>query len=114
MKISCDTIISWLHDQMEQKLPISPTVFLESAEKLNILVSDESDKLFELAQKVAQMKVEYLTQDMSVAEAKTRVEASDEYREMCRQKAKIGRIEEHIRLAKIQSRSAGDQAKGFY
>lgn len=113
-KITCDSIVSWLQSQIEQKLPISPHVWVESAEKLNVLVADESDKLYDLAQKVAQTKVEYITSKMSVSEAKARVEATDEYREMCKQKAKIERIFEHIRLAKIRARATQDEIRGNY
>lgn len=112
--ITCDIIIGYLQKQIEAKLPVSPHIWVESAEKMNILVSDESDKLYDLAQKVAQMKVEHITNKMSVSEAKARVEATDEYREMCKQKAKIERIFEHIRLAKIRARAAGDEARGNY
>ena len=114
--VTCDLIIDWLKEQYEKKNPVSPHTFIESAEKLNILMSDEHAKLFELQQKVAQGKVDLLTQEKkpSVAEVKLISEASDLYKEMCIQKAKIGRIEEHIRLAKIHSRMSADEARGYH
>ncbi len=117
--VTCDTIIAWLQSQYEQKLPVSPSVFIDAAEKMNILISDEHKKLFNMQQKVAQMKVDLLSgsataKKPSVAEVKLRVEASDEFRAMCVQKAKIERIIEHIRLAKIHSRMASEEIKGLH
>lgn len=113
-KITCDTIINWLQKQVETKQPISPSVWVDSAEKLNILLSDEESKHFELAQKVAQMRVALLEEGKNVSEVKVRIEATDEYREMNKQKAKINRIIEHIRLAKLQSRMAVEEARGSF
>lgn len=113
-KITCDTIINWLQKQVETKQPISPTIWVESAEKLNILLGDEEVIHFDLAQKVAEMKITLIEQDKSVAEVRIRVEATNEYKEMCKQKAKINRIIEHIRLAKLQSRMAVEEARGSF
>jgi hypothetical protein len=40
----------------------------------------------------------------NVSEVKMRVEASDVYRDMKKQEAKIGQVEEIVRIAKIQAR----------
>lgn len=113
--VTCDKIIAWLQSRVKEKLPIPPTVFIDAAQKLNILLGDEEAKYADLFQKVAQLKVDMLSnaQNSSVASVKLKVEATVEYREMTLQKAKIARIQEHIRLAKIQSRMANDEIKGY-
>jgi len=78
--------------------------WLDAAQKLTMLLGDEHDKLFELQQIVANLKVGCLEEGTSSVEAKTRVEATDAFRSMQKQKAKIGRIEEMVRIAKIQAR----------
>jgi len=113
--VTCDLIINYLHDRIQRKEPIPPQLFLSAAEKLNILLSDEEAKYADLYQKVAQMKVDMLSnaQNSSVASAKLKVEATTEFKEMTLQRAKIARIQEHIRLAKIQSRMASDEIRGY-
>lgn len=104
--VTTETIINYLQTSVETKQPISPSTFLDAAMKLNILLSEEHDKLFELQQKVAQARVDMLHEDdkRNVSKAKLYIEASDDYREMLTQKAKIDRIEEFIRLSKVQAR----------
>ena len=104
--ITIDTILDWLHTQVEEKLPIDAHTWLDACQKITVLLGEEHDKLFDLQQKVAQAKVDVLDKlDMSNAEAKTRIEATDIYKESRRQEARIKRIEEMVRIAKIQSRA---------
>lgn len=110
-KVTIDLILDSLKGWVEDKREIAPHIWLNSAIKLNILLSDETDNLYDLAQKVAQLKVSFIEQDKSVAEAKARVECSEEYKEMKKQEARISMIEENIRLAKIMSRSGDFQLK---
>lgn len=91
---------SWVED----KHPIDPNTWIDSAAKLNILVSDDQAILFNLQQEVAKKKVELIEFGDSVAKAKVKVEAMDEYRQMKLQEAKIEGIIEQIRIAKIQAR----------
>ncbi len=114
--VTCDLILLWLQKKIEKKEPIAPETMIDAAEKLNVLIADEHDKYLKLAQEVAQIRLDLLSCEPkpSVAEVKVRVEARDEYREMLRQKAKIGIIEEHIRLAKIRARMGGDEARGYH
>lgn len=113
-KVTTETIINWIKEQVENKQPVAPGLWVDSAAKLNVLLADEHNKLFEYQQKVAQMKLGYLQgQDkINVSEAKLRVEATDEYRLMHEQKAKIERIIEFIRIAKVQARMTMEEFKG--
>jgi hypothetical protein len=51
---------------------------------------------------------------MTVAAARTLIEATDEYREYKQLQAKLDRVTEEIRLAKIRSRSASEEMKGYH
>ncbi len=102
--VTCDTILEWLKEQVEHKNIISPSLYLDACQKLNLLISDEHDKLFTLQKEVARQKIQWIEDGKSVAEAKTRVEGSQEYLYMKKQEAKIKQIEESIRIAKIRSR----------
>ena len=113
-KRTVDSIIEALKKLVEDKQPIGPHIWLEGAQDLNVLLGDEHDLLFELQQKVANIRLGFLNsqEGINVSEAKLRTEAMDEYKEYHKQKAKISRIEEFIRIAKIQSRMK-DTEMGF-
>lgn len=107
--VTTDKIIDYLQTKVENKEPIHASVWLDAAQKLNILIGDEHDKLYDLQQKVANLKVKFYEdvkegEKPNVSKAKMYVEASEEYKELHKQKAKIGSIEEFIRIAKIQAR----------
>lgn len=111
--ITTDTIITHLKSMVEQKIPVAPSMWVDAAMKLNILIGDEHDKLLDLEQQVARMKVAYLTDGDTVAKAKAKVEAEDIYKESRKQKAYIDQINEHIRIAKVQSRLKSDEMRGY-
>lgn len=113
--VTTDVIIGHLKNKIENKEPLSPGIYIDAAEKLNVLLSDEHDKLFTQQQKIAEMKVTFLEADpkRNVSMAKLLTEATNEYREMQIQKAKIGRIEEMIRLAKIQAKMKETEFRGY-
>ena len=108
-KITCDTIIDYLKEVIEKKQILPPETFIDAAEKLNILRSDEDDKLVNLMQKVAQLKSNSILQGASVAQAKVHAEASDSYKEMLIQKMRCERITEFIRIEKIRARLMNTQ-----
>lgn len=108
---NADDILNVLQDWAANKMPVNPAAWLEAAMKLSALVGNESDLLYEMEQKVANSRVALLEEGKSAAETKMRVEASDEYKAARKQKAKIDRITETIRLAKHRSRLAMDEFK---
>jgi hypothetical protein len=102
-KISVDTILESMKEKVENKqAQFDADFWLECAMKLNLLLGDEQDKLFEYQQKVANLKIMWLEgqEKKNVSEAKMRVDASEEYKEMRKQEAKIKRCEEFVRVAK--------------
>ena len=102
--ITTDSIIGWLQSQVEQKLPVDAHVWLDACQKITVLLGTEHDKLFELEQMVAKEKVEWIEKGKTAVEAKMRVEMGGTYKEARKQQAKIKRIEEMVRIAKIQAR----------
>jgi hypothetical protein len=111
-KRTLETVLRDMAHLVENRIPIGPEDWLISAQFLNIFKEDETNKLYNLCQQVAQLKVEMLPKAKSVAEVKLRIEASDIYTEMKKQEAKIERIKEHIMIAKAQSRLAVETIKG--
>lgn len=110
--VTTETIIGFLKDCVEQKIPVAPSMFLDSAFKLNLLLGDEIDELLELEQKVAMLRTKYILEGDTVAKSKAKVEASDYYRMARKQKARIDQINEHIRISKIQARMRLDELRG--
>lgn len=112
-KLTCESISEALKTAILNNRPIGPHEFVEAAQKMNSLLGDEHEKLYDLQQKVAQMKSDLISQGDKATTATIKVDASDEYKQFCVQKAYIGRIEEHIRLAKLQARMSQDEARGY-
>lgn len=102
--MTAQEIINELEEMIQKKIPLSAEYWLEKYSQLAILIGNETDELFNLKKKVAQEKVQWLEKGKSSAEAKTRVEATDLYEQMLKQGAKVERIEEIMRSAKLQAK----------
>ncbi len=111
--VTTDLILSTLKEWVETKQPIAPHLWIDACSKLNILKGDEVKILFDLQQKVAIRKVALIENGDSVAKAKAKTDASDEYKFYKIQEAKIEMIDEQIRIAKIQSRVGSDEIRGY-
>lgn len=108
---TCDSVLEWLEKKVRTREPIGAETWLIGSQYLNILQGDEQNKLFEIQHAVAKLKVGYIERGDSVAKADALVEASDLYLEMLKQKAKIERIQESIRISKIQARLSDEEYK---
>lgn len=102
--MNSDELLAQIDDFVEKKLPMSPQWWIEQAQKLVVLMSDETDYLHQLQKEVAQDKVKWIDLGKSVAESKLRAEASALYEAMLKQKSKCEKITEIIRIAKIQAK----------
>lgn len=107
--VSCDVILSWLKEQVKNKVPVAPSLYLDAATKLNVLISDETDRLIEVEHDVAELRAAHIRQGHTVAAAKVYVEATPEYMDMQVRRAKIKQIEEAIRLSKLSARMKNDE-----
>lgn len=112
-QVTTDTILDWLKDSVEQKRPIDAHTWVDSAQKLNVLISDENNRLYELQQEVAKLKVLRIESGESVAKAEVYVQATDEYKKMKIQAARIEQIQESIRISKIQARLSDNEMKNY-
>lgn len=106
--ISADTILDYFKTAVGENKALNPQLWADAAMKLNICLIDEEEKLHLARRTVAEMKLKYLDamEKRSVADAEARVEATQEYQDMRRQESKCARIEEFIRLAKLNQRTA--------
>ena len=102
-----------LQKRVEQKIPIAPYQWMETAEKINALLGTEQETLFDLEQKIAQKRLMlYNSQEKpNVSAVKMQLEASYEFREARSQRAKIDRAIEFIRLAKKHATLADAEYK---
>ena len=107
-KTDSSTILDFLKKKIEIREQLNPEIWLEAASRLVVLLGDEEAKLYDLQQKVAQLKVMFLDsqEKRNVSEAKTRIEASEEYKEFKKQQAMVSQIEEFIRVSKLRARIA--------
>jgi hypothetical protein len=108
---TADSIMGWFTEQVQEKQPIDPHNWLEGAIKLSVLLQGEQEKLIIKEQEVAQLRKLLLEDGKTVAYAKTMIEASNEYAEARKLKAKIDRGTEFIRLCKLYSRTSSDLMK---
>ena len=98
------SIMEYFQSAVKEKQSLSPTEWVNAAGMINVLIGDEHDKLFDLELLVSQDKAKLIIEDNSVAKAEALSHATQTYKQYRRQKAKIGQIEEFIRIAKVQAR----------
>lgn len=111
--VTTELILATLKEWVERKIPIAPHLWIDACAKLNILKGDEIIKLYDLQQKVATRKVALIDNGDSVAMAKAKTDASDDYKAYKIQEGRIGMIEEQIRISKIQSRIGQEEIRGY-
>ena len=111
-----DEIINWLNQQAQNKAIVSTDDLLRAAHNLNLFLADEQEELFVLQQNVSKKISEYIEQGegKSVAMAKQLVQATDEYKQMLSQKARIDRIIEMIRISKLSARLKSDEMRSGF
>lgn len=104
--VTARSIIEYLQQQVESKKQLPKEVWLDAALKLTILSLDEIDKLIDLEKAFGQKKVEELDKQEkhNISEIKLRMEATEEYAAVKKQKAFCSVIEEMIRVAKLSAR----------
>lgn len=108
-----DSILGVLEKWSEQKIPIDVHQWLSACAKLVVLLGDEQDKLFDLEQKLAQLKLKYIEGGSSVAKAKVEIEGTDLFVEARKLEAKIDRVTELVRISKLQARMSSDNQNNY-
>lgn len=102
---TADTVIADLKKIVAERKPLNRELWLEAAFYLSLLREDEAQKMNRLYQEVSQMKLEIFKgqEKKNVAAADLEMSATDKFREMQDQNAKIYTIDELIRVAKRNS-----------
>ena len=112
--ITTDLILGDLKKWVEEKIPVDAHKWLDAAQKLTALMGDEHDRLFEMQREIADMKVQFIEGGATVAKANLLVERLNEYTRMQQQRAKIERVEEMVRIAKLQARMKDTEMRGQF
>ena len=99
-KVTIDSILGYLKNAIEEKIPLPPTSWLDAAVKLNVLMEDLDDEWVSAKMAVAEQRAFLIKEGNSVSAAKSEVEGTPEFREFLRLEAKRERITEYIRLCK--------------
>lgn len=103
-----DSVMEFVNYRMTNRLPIDVNQWLEVAQALNRFLEEEQNKLFLLEKQVAQEKMKFLELGESVSKVKVRLEASELTVDARKQKARVERAIELIRIAKKQATLTND------
>lgn len=106
-------IITWLTEIVRMKQTIDHHEWVRMAQRVNILIGEERERLLDLQQLVNEEKLEQIKAGKTVSYAKIHVEAGNTYREYCKQKGLIEQCQELIRIAKLQARMVNEEIKGY-
>lgn len=98
--VTAELILNEIKERIEQKLPIPESWWLNASAKLNIFFGVIADELADLSVLIAKDKVEYLDDGKTASEAIIRCQATTQYADMEKKKAKLTQIVEFIRIAK--------------
>jgi len=101
-----DAIIDHLKGLAESHEQMPPERWLDAGKSLLALLGNEQDRMYDLQQKIAAEKVRLLEADEkhNASAVKIHIEATDDYVKLQKQKARVERVIEFIRIAKIQSK----------
>ncbi len=112
--ITTEKILETIKGWIENKTLISPDIWVNAAAKLNVLAGDDEYKLAELEYNLAVKRQELASkptpegQNRSMASVNVEIRALPQSKEIALLKAKINRIDELIRLSKLQARLVSD------
>jgi hypothetical protein len=105
------SVTEWLRKLATEQEVISPDTWIRGAVKLNVLLEKEVEKLIAMEFAVANMRKDLLSQGNSAVYCRMMIEASEEYRDVQVQKAKISNANETIKLAKRYAQLSSDQLR---
>ena len=106
-----DTILAGFAKLAESKGVIDPHKWLEGAAKLSALMGNEMDTLIEMEHHIAVMRKEYLEKGNTATYSKMMIEATDEYKQVQHQKARIKNAQDTILICKKFATLTSDQMR---
>lgn len=99
-KVTVDTIIGSMKDWVEQRKTIPPSLWLDAAEKINVLQQDEEDKKIEYEVNYNILIKSLMEGGATHAGAQVAARTTDEYKRYRKQEARCKIISEFVRIAK--------------
>lgn len=111
MKTTIDSIMAYFENAVEQRLPLSPSLWLDGAIKINVLKGEEYDKLYEMEQECSKMESLYLEANMTSVASKTKVKATEQWLKWKKQHARVEQLEDFILLSKKYASIKIDEMK---
>ena len=101
-QVTLESIIEGLKAKIQEGGMPDPKYWLDEAFKMTVLTADANAELARLEQRVAEMKLAYMTSqdEVNVSAVRIQIEATDEYRDVKIKRALVRSVEEMIRVAK--------------
>jgi hypothetical protein len=87
---------------------VDAQTYMQIAEKISVLLQEEQEKLIDMEFDLACARKMLLDEGKTAVETKMRIEASPLYRDARKQKSRIDRAIETIRLAKSHAKLTSD------
>lgn len=108
--VTTEKILDTIKEWVSKKQLIPPDLWLDASAKLNVLAGDDEVRLAEMEFTLAQYRQKVATEnpDRSMASVNTEVKANPLSRDIAILKAKIHRIDEFVRISKLQARMVND------
>lgn len=98
--VTITSIENWFRENVEQRIPIAPSKYLDAAQKIVVLLSNLDDDLTTAEMAVNRRVAAYMESGDSAAGAKLKVKALPEYENYLRMNAQKERAIEFIRICK--------------
>lgn len=100
MTQTAETLLLLMEQKVANNEPISATLWIESATRINMLAGDLDNQLAHLEAQMNTIEAELITQDMPAAKAKVLARSKVNYEQYLRLKAVLNRIKEFLSLSR--------------
>lgn len=109
-QVTINTILNWFQEQVEDKVPVAASIYIDAAQKLVALMGPLDDSLIEAEMTYRRIRSIHISEGKTAAAAETLAKSSDAYYNWLQLKAKRDRVEHFINLCKARTRlQAWDQ-----
>jgi hypothetical protein len=114
--VTIDGILAQFQKWVTTHEPVLPSTWVENAQKLIVLMGDETDRLYDLQQQVANIEMGMLSEDdkENVSAVRLKIKTTEAWKDMVKQQAKVKRIDEFIKIAKLQARLRQAELMGHH
>jgi hypothetical protein len=95
-----EEILEGARSSVEKNQPVSPTQWLDAAQRLNALIQNLDERLVEVEMIYRRLRAGFIEDGKSATESETRAKSSDAYGELLKLKAKKDQVDSFIQIAK--------------